>query len=77
MKIKVYDPKDHEYHEIADVRDFRITLDNGDAYDLSETRHLSIEIKQLKVKAVNPESRLVYQSVPTMQSIFIETDIDK
>jgi hypothetical protein len=48
MKIKVYDPKDHEYHEIANTRDFRITLGNGDAFDVFDNS------AGLRIKTVNP-----------------------
>ena len=36
MKILAYDKTDHEFHEIKDTDHFRISMDNGDAYDLKE-----------------------------------------
>ena len=58
MKILAYDTTDHEYHEISNTREFRITLDNGDAYNVTEKDDL---LRLVSARSSNP----IFAIIPT------------
>ncbi len=71
MKIKVYDPSTHEYKGVAECAEFRLDMDNGDAYDMREV------IDLLKIKPVNSKSHLDMVESKDKSMIYIGQVIDK
>ena len=70
MKILQYYPLDHKYHKLAEGAEFRIDMDNGDAYDLKENGDslniLSVHLTGARSLAIVPMSRFQVNLMPVL-----------